>query len=143
MAGIQEQLVDAVVSYLSGLTLSQSPTVEKKLVPNFERDQLSGFVLSVFAGPHTREKQSRSGVYLKTWSIGIVIRCGADVTQAEQEILAGQFLQLSEEIAAALEAQEMAGLAPVEIEQDMPFDQSKVSDYATFMAQFTIRYKGL
>ena len=143
MAGVQEALVDAVVAHLDGLTLSLPFTVEKKLVPNFERDQLSGCVVSVYAGQNTRDKQTRSGVWSKLWSVGIVVRYGADVSQAEQETRAAQYLQLCEEIQAALEATNMAGLLPAEMEQDAPFDQGKVSDYGLFITQIIIRYRGL
>lgn len=143
MPSVQEQIVDAVVAFIDAATYSQAFTPTKKLVPVFERDQLSGFEVDVYAGPTIREKQSRGGVYLKTYSVGVVVRHGADVSASEQETRAGAFLQLCEEIAASLEDVNMAGLPPVEIEQDAPFDAARVSDHGLFFTQIIIRYKGL
>lgn len=142
MAGVQETLAAAVVAHIDAATYSQSFTPEKKLVPTFERDQLDGYAVSVYCGPAVREKQSRSGVYLKTWSVGIVIRCAADLSAAQLETKAGDFLQLCEEIADSLEDVNMAGLPPVEIDQEAPFDMGKVSDHGMLFAQITIKYKG-
>jgi hypothetical protein len=143
MPSIQEQIVNAVVSYLDAQTYSQAFTPTKQLVPVFERDDLSGFEVSVYAGPTQREKQSRSGVYLKTYSVGVVVRYGADVAAGEQETRAGAFMQLCEEIAASLESQTMAGLHAVEIDQDGPFDPGRVNDVGLFFTTITNRYKGL
>lgn len=142
MPGVQEQIVNAVVAHLDAATYSHSFTLAKKLVPVFDRDQLGGFDVAVYAGPVIREKQSRSGVYLKTYSVGVVVRYGADVSAAEQETRASHFMQLCEEISASLENVNMAGLPPVEIEQDSPFDPGKVSDTGLFFTQIIVRYKG-
>jgi hypothetical protein len=141
MPGVQETLVDAVVAYLDGLTFSQSITLEKKLVPNFAREDLEGFTVSVYAGPSSREKANRSGVFIITWGVGIVVRCSAEGSAEELEAKAGQFLELCEELQAALQTQHMDGIVPSEIQMDVPYDQSKVSDMATFFTQFIVNYK--
>lgn len=143
MPGVQEGLVNAVVSYLDAAVFSQSFTPAKKLVPDFQRDALSGYAVDVYAGPATREKQSRSGVWLKTWSVGIVVRCAADLSAAQLETKAGEFLQLCEEICESLRAQNMAGLPPVEIDQESPFDMGKISDYGLLFAQIIVKYKDI
>lgn len=142
MPSIKQQLVNAVVAHLDAATYSQSFTPVSKLVPNFDRDQLSGFEVAVYAGSEQRTKQTRSGVWLKTYSVGVVVRYGADVSAAEQETRAAAFMQLCEEIVESLEDVNMVGLPPVEIEQESPFDQGKVNDFGLFITQIVISYKG-
>ena len=143
MPGVPETLVDAVVAHLDAATFSQTFTPAKKLVPIFERDQLSGWDVSVHAGSSQREKQAKSGVQLKTYSVGVVVRYPADTDQAGLETRAGAFIQLCEEIKDSLATPNMGNLVPVEVEQDLPFDLDRVSSAGVFFAQLTFRYKGI
>lgn len=143
MAGTPELLVDAVVAHLDVATFSQTFTPTKKLVPIFERDQLSGWDVSVHVGPTQRDKQARSGAQTKTYSVGVVIRYPADSDQAGLETKAGEVIQLCEEIKDSLATPNMIGLVPVEVDQDVPFDLEKVSSAGLFFAQLTFKYKGI
>jgi hypothetical protein len=142
MPGVQESIVNAVVAYVDAQVYSLAFTPYKKLIPTFDRDDLAGLDVAVFAAPTVRQKQTRAGTYLKTHTIGLVLRYPADVSAAELETRAGQFLQLCEEISGSLESVNMAGFVPDEIEQDVPYDIGKINDLGLFMAQIFIKYKG-
>jgi hypothetical protein len=142
MPGVRETLVDAVVAFIDAATYSQAFTPAKKLVPIFERDVLTGYDVTLYAGPIERVEQSRGGVYLKTYTVGLVVRTTADGNNAQNETKTGEFLQLVEEICNSLQGVKMAGLPLVEIEEDQPFDVGKVSDNGVLMTQVNLRYKG-
>ena len=142
MPGVQETLVNDAVAFIDAERYSQAFTPRKQLVPVFDRDLLSGWDVSVYAGPSSREKLARSGSHLKTYSIGVVVRYSADVSAAEQETKAGQFLQLIDEIATSLETFRPGGKIPDEIETDIPFDAAKVSELGLLFTTITIRFKG-
>jgi len=143
MPSVGENLASAVVTYLDGLTLSQSFTPTKQLVPVFERDQLSGLEVTVHAGPVQRQRMTRGGVWQKTYAVGVVIRYAADSNPAGLETKAGELQLLAEEIMEALGSATMAGLPAVEIEQDLPFDLGQVMDNGLLKTEIIIRYRGL
>lgn len=143
MPSVGENLASAVVTYLDGLTLSQPFTPTKKLIPVYERDQLSGLDVSVHAGPVIRQRMTRGGVWQKTYTVGVVIRYAADSNAADLETKSGELQLLAEEMMEALGSATMQGLPAVEIEQDLPFDLGQVMDNGLLKTEIIIRYKGL
>lgn len=143
MPSVGENLAIAVVTYLDGLTLSQNFTPSKKLVPVYERDQLSGLEVTVHVGPVQRQRMTRSGTWQKTYTVGVVIRYASDSNPAGLETKAGELQLLAEEIMEALGSVTMTGLPSVEIEQDLPFDLGQVMDNGLLKTEIIIRYRGL
>jgi hypothetical protein len=130
-------LVDAVVSLIQGGTYSQTVTTAKKLVPIYDRDVLTGWDVTVHSAEQSRELLSRSNLWTKIYTIGVVLR-----TEAAQETKTGQFLTLCQELMDRLAANNLAGLYVHEIEQLEPFDPNRVAEDGVLQTTISIRYKG-
>lgn len=144
MPSVAESLVDAVITHLDGLTLSMAFTPAKLLVPVYARDDLDADELEVtaHAGPILRQRLTRGGIWIKTYSVGLVIRYASDDPKADLETKAGELQLLAEEIMDAMGSVSMAGMPLVEIEQDVPFDLGHVQDNGLMKSEITLRYKG-
>jgi hypothetical protein len=135
-------LVDAVVSLIQGGTYSQTVTTAKKLVPIYDRDVLTGWDVTVHSAEQSRELLSRSNLWTKIYTIGVVLRTDCSGTEAAQETKTGQFLTLCQELMDRLAANNLAGLYVHEIEQLEPFDPNRVAEDGVLQTTISIRYKG-
>ncbi len=144
MPSVAESLVDAVITHLDGLTLSMAFTPAKLLVPVYERDDLEDDELEVtaHAGPIARQRLTRGGTWIKTYSVGVVIRYASDDPPEILETKAAELQLLAEEIMDAMGSASMLGMPLVEIEQDVPFDLGQVQDGGLLRSEITLRYKG-
>lgn len=144
MPSVAESLVDAVITHLDGLTLSKAFTPSKLLVPVYDRDDLEDDELEVtaHAGPITRQRLTRGGTWIKTYSVGLVIRYASDDAPDVLETKAGELQLLAEEIMDAMGSVSILGMPLVEIEQDVPFDLGQVQDNGLMKSDITLRYKG-
>ncbi len=135
-------LVDAVVAAIQGGTYSQTLVTAKKLAPIYDREDVTGWTVDVYAGQQTREHLSRSNLWTKTYSVGLIVRTDASGSAADQETRAAQFLRVCQELMDNLGALNLAGVYPIEIEQDDPYDIGKVSESGLMQTTIIIRYKG-
>ncbi len=144
MPSVAESLVDGVISHLGGLTLSMAFTPSKLLVPVYDRDDLADDELEVtaHAGPIIRQRLTRGGSWIKTYSVGLVIRYASDDPPEILETKAGELQLLAEDIMNALGSVSIAGCPLVEIEQDVPFDLGQVQNDGLMKTEITLRYKG-
>lgn len=140
---VSEQIADAVITHLAGESFSYPIAVSKKLVPIYDRDKLEpGWEVTVHVGPQVRVRQARSGISLKTYQVGIVIRFQPLANEADNQA-AGKILQLAEEIMDSLESFLVLGKSkPDEIEQSDPFSLSKQEEMGYYITQIFARYKG-
>jgi hypothetical protein len=143
MSSKPELIAEAVITHLTNGSFAYPLAVSKKLVPVYDRDQLSeGWEVTVHVGPQTRTKQARSGTTLKVYQIGIVLRYQPVPAELENDSVE-KVLQVSEEIMDSLDAfKPIEGFVIDEIEQSDPFSLSKQDESGYYLTQIFARYKG-
>lgn len=138
MASKAEDLVDAIVARLAAGTFTVPVTVSKALVPVYDRADLTGVKVDVFSGGRTWEKQSRGGLWMNGYVIGLVIRKPAKPTNTD----IGQLLLLTEQLFDWLKDQSFSGVVLQEGEQDEPYKMEALLDEGKGFVELRLIYKG-
>ena len=136
MSSIAEQIVDDIVTRLGAASFTTSVTPGKRLFQRSEREALSDPIASVSVGPEQWEKSDRSGTFLKTYEVEVVVAAACSDSQV------GTYMELAEEIKEDLATRKMASLPLVGIEQEEPYDEDRLHQSGQFSARITFIYRG-
>ena len=135
-----DDIADAVVTRLNAGTFSPSFTATKSLLPVYQLQDAPSLLVDVVVGSQTREKLTRGSVWLKSYTVSVIIRAKCDSTNnAELEPLEA----LGEAIKDHLASNEWSGgVVLSEIEQEVPFSIDRLVEQGIFATQIDFIFKG-
>lgn len=139
MASHAEDLTDAVVSYLNGLSLSQSFTSTKRLFPRRNKADISALTVDVFPISEEWDKLTRGGTYERVYTVAVAVIKPIDNDNTD----IGTNLTLAEEIKENLSNQTLDSKLCIGLDQPELYSYDFVADSGFFVSQINFRFKGI
>jgi len=140
MASKHADIVDAVVTYLNGLSLSQEFTASREAAPTYLREELDSLTVDVLLGAVTRKRLTRGGLFDKTFDVEIAVQKTIDVSDTTDF---DAMVELCEEIESAICAagQTMASATLTAVDRDQVADEAAIETGHLFVSTITGTYR--
>lgn len=130
-------IADDLVAYLKTLSLSQTFTSSRTFLPNFERENLTGYVVTVYPAAESREVLTRGQVE-HVYTLNAVVRAPVNPT-IEPDISAA--LYFVEQLVTNIKGQAASGAGWISTENDPVFDLEMLQERHEFLSVLTLNYK--
>lgn len=130
-------IADDLVTHLGTLSLSQTFTASRVFLPDFEREQLTGYEVTVYPASESRGVITRAAIE-HVYELNVVVR--APVNPASNPDISAA-LYFVEQLVTGIKGQAASGASWLTSENDPVFDLESLQQRHEFLSVITIQYK--
>lgn len=130
-------IADDLVTYFGTLSLSQTFTSKRVFLPDFAREQLTGYEVTVYPASESRGIMTRASVE-HIYTLNVVIRAPVNPA-SDPDITAA--LYFVEQLTTNIKGQAASGASWLSSENDPVFDLTQLQERHEFLSVLTIQYK--